>query len=120
MSIAERTTQTVWEGALATGVGTFANSSSTVLDGQQVTWAARTEAPGGKMVRAGTSGCQAIQKYPLRGAQSGRAIVARLTPTPSQVSREVRGAGDCGGHRDDGAERHQEAELRRDPEPEHP
>lgn len=48
MSIAERSTQTVWEGPLASGTGTFANSSSTVLDGQQVTWASRTEAPGGK------------------------------------------------------------------------
>lgn len=103
MSIAERTTQTVWEGTLARSRGR-----------------PRTEAPGSKMVPAGTSGCQAIQKYPLRGAQSGRAVVVRLMPTPCQVSREVRGAGDCGGHRDDGAERHQEAELRRDPEPEHP
>lgn len=48
MSIAERTTQTIWEGPLATGHGTLGNSSSTVLDGQPVTWAARTEAPGGK------------------------------------------------------------------------
>lgn len=62
MSIAERKTQTVWEGALATGVGTFANSSSTVLDGQQVTWVARTEAPGGKtspeeLIAAAHSSC---------------------------------------------------------------
>lgn len=48
MSIAERTVQTVWEGELASGVGTFGNSSSTALDGQQVTWVSRTEAPGGK------------------------------------------------------------------------
>lgn len=48
MSIAERSTQTTWEGPLASGTGTFATSSSGVLDGRQVTWAARTEAPGGK------------------------------------------------------------------------
>src|SRR5690625_3137361 len=48
MSIAERSTQPVWEGPLASGTGTFANSSSGALDGLQVTWAARTEAPGGK------------------------------------------------------------------------
>jgi osmotically inducible protein OsmC len=48
MSIAERTTQTTWEGPLASGTGTFSGGSSGALDGQQVTWAARTEQPGGK------------------------------------------------------------------------
>lgn len=48
MSIAVRTTKTTWAGPLASGTGTFSDSSSGVLDGRQVTWAARTEAPGGK------------------------------------------------------------------------
>ncbi|WP_022919057.1 OsmC family peroxiredoxin [Ruania albidiflava] len=48
MSIAVRSTKTTWEGPLASGTGTFSDSSSGVLDSQTVTWAARTEAPGGK------------------------------------------------------------------------
>lgn len=48
MSIAERSVQTTWEGALETGAGTLNNGSSGALDGQSVTWAARTEQPGGK------------------------------------------------------------------------
>lgn len=48
MSIADRTVQTTWEGALATGAGTLGQGSSGALDGLSVTWAARTEQPGGK------------------------------------------------------------------------
>jgi osmotically inducible protein OsmC len=48
MSIAERTTQTTWEGALASGAGKLGEGSSGALDGLAVTWAARTETPGGK------------------------------------------------------------------------
>lgn len=48
MSIAVRTTQTTWEGALATGAGKLGAGSSGALDGLAVTWAARTEQPGGK------------------------------------------------------------------------
>ncbi|WP_343603136.1 OsmC family peroxiredoxin [Mycobacterium sp.] len=48
MSIADRTTLTTWKGALASGRGTLSNTSSGALDRQQVTWAARTEQPGGK------------------------------------------------------------------------
>lgn len=48
MAIAERTTQTIWEGALASGGGTLGQGSSGALDGLPVTWAARTEQPGGK------------------------------------------------------------------------
>ncbi|WP_022900166.1 OsmC family peroxiredoxin [Humibacter albus] len=47
MSIAERRAQTEWQGALASGTGTITGSSG-ALDGQPVTWASRTEAPGGK------------------------------------------------------------------------
>ena len=48
MAIADRSVTTVWEGDLATGTGTFRDSSSGALDAQQVTWGSRTEAPGGK------------------------------------------------------------------------
>jgi lipoyl-dependent peroxiredoxin len=48
MSIAERTMQTTWEGPLASGEGTLSQGSSAALDGLQVTWASRTEQPGGK------------------------------------------------------------------------
>lgn len=47
MAIAERTTETVWEGSLAGGRGTLRGSSG-ALDGLPVTWAARTERPDGK------------------------------------------------------------------------
>jgi len=48
MSIAVRTTQTTWEGPLASGEGKLSEGSSEALDGLQVTWASRTEQPGGK------------------------------------------------------------------------
>ncbi|APE14803.1 osmotically inducible protein OsmC [Mycobacterium sp. WY10] len=48
MSIAERTTQTTWHGLLASGDGTLSQGSSGALDDLQVTWASRTEQPGGK------------------------------------------------------------------------
>src|SRR5699024_12596135 len=65
MSIAVRSTKTTWEGPLASGTGTFSDSSSGVLDGQTVTWAARTEAPGGKtspeeLAAAAHSSCYAM------------------------------------------------------------
>ena len=47
MSIAERSAGTSWEGPLASGTGRL-DSGSGVLTGLDVTWAARTEAPGGK------------------------------------------------------------------------
>ena len=47
MSIAQRTAETTWEGSLAAGGGMI-RSGSGALDGLHVTWAARTETPGGK------------------------------------------------------------------------
>ena len=47
MSIAQRNARTVWEGPLATGSG-HVNSGSGALTDLAVTWAARTEQPGGK------------------------------------------------------------------------
>ncbi|HTN56068.1 MAG TPA: OsmC family peroxiredoxin [Microbacterium sp.] len=48
MSIAARTATTTWNGTLAAGTGAFGATSSGALDGQQVTWGSRTEAPEGK------------------------------------------------------------------------
>lgn len=48
MSIADRSTRTIWEGPLASGRGEVSQSSSGALDGLQATWASRTEQPGGK------------------------------------------------------------------------
>ena len=39
MSIAERATQTPWEGPLASGEGTLSNGSSGALDDLRLTWA---------------------------------------------------------------------------------
>jgi osmotically inducible protein OsmC len=47
MSIAQRTCETVWEGSLAGGGGKL-SAGSGALDGLDVTWAARTEEPGGR------------------------------------------------------------------------
>lgn len=48
MSIAERTTQTTWDGPLGSGEGKLSQGSSRALDGLPLTWASRTEQPGGK------------------------------------------------------------------------
>lgn len=48
MSIAERAARTTWEGPLASGEGTLSQGSSGALDGLPLTWASRTEQPGGK------------------------------------------------------------------------
>ncbi|OCB33180.1 osmotically inducible protein OsmC [Mycobacterium malmoense] len=48
MSIAERVTETTWIGPLASGEGTLSRGSSAALDGLPLTWASRTEQPGGK------------------------------------------------------------------------
>lgn len=48
MSIAERAARTTWEGPLASGEGELSQGSSGALDGLPLTWASRTEQPGGK------------------------------------------------------------------------
>ena len=47
MAIAERTATTTWEGSLARGSGTIRPDSG-AFEALPVTWAARTEAPGGR------------------------------------------------------------------------
>ncbi|MDI3315194.1 MAG: OsmC family peroxiredoxin [Mycobacterium sp.] len=65
MSIAERTMKVTWEGTLASGLGKLSEGSSGALDGLEVTWAARTEDPGGKtspeeLLAAAHSSCFAM------------------------------------------------------------
>ncbi|MEP7159510.1 MAG: OsmC family peroxiredoxin [Dermatophilaceae bacterium] len=48
MSIADRSAQFTWQGPLNTGYGKLAATSSGALDGLDLTWASRTEQPGGK------------------------------------------------------------------------
>lgn len=48
MAIADRSAQFTWEGPLGTGAGQLADTSSGALDSLGLTWASRTEAPGGK------------------------------------------------------------------------
>lgn len=48
MSIAERAARTTWEGPLASGEGKLSQGSSGALDDLPLTWASRTEQPGGK------------------------------------------------------------------------
>ncbi len=65
MSIADRATQTTWKGALASGEGKLSQGSSGALDGLPLTWASRTEQPGGKtspeeLLAAAHSSCFAM------------------------------------------------------------
>jgi lipoyl-dependent peroxiredoxin len=64
MPIAERSAQAIWEGNLTQGRGTFTTGSG-ALGTQQVTWAARTEQPGGKtspeeLIAAAQASCYAM------------------------------------------------------------
>src|SRR5699024_12673918 len=83
MSIAVRSTKTTWEGPLASGTGTFSDSSSGVLDGQAVTWAARPEAPGGKtspaeLAAAAPSACYSMALARTPGENKTPAERARV------------------------------------------
>ena len=86
MSIAERTAQTVWTGALATGGGILTGTSG-ALDGQAVTWASRTEEPGGKtspeeLAAAAHSSCFSMALALILGQH-------KLTPTTLTVAATV-------------------------------
>jgi len=62
---ADRRARPVWEGTLLEGQGRLSTGSTPVLSDQSVTWASRTEGPGGEparaafeeMARAGEEGC---------------------------------------------------------------
>lgn len=87
MSIAVRTATTTWDGPLADGSGALGATSSSALDGQVVTWAARTEAPGGRtspeeLLAAAHSSCFAMALALTLGEH-------KLPPTRLEVSSEV-------------------------------
>lgn len=86
MSIAQRTVETKWEGSLASGSGTMSGTSG-ALDGQPVTWASRTEQPGGKtspeeLAAAAHSSCFSM-------ALAATLAEHKLTPTTLTVSSTV-------------------------------
>ncbi|WEG10112.1 OsmC family peroxiredoxin [Microbacterium horticulturae] len=87
MSIAVRNATTTWDGALASGTGTFGSTSSGALDDQEVTWVSRTEAPGGKtspeeLLAAAHSSCFSMALALTLGEH-------KITPTRLVVSAEV-------------------------------
>lgn len=72
MSIATRSAETTWAGALETGAGTFTASSSSVLDHREVTWASRIDRPDGRtspeeLAAAAHSSCFAMALSLLLG-----------------------------------------------------
>lgn len=86
MSIAERTVETVWTGALASGSGTL-HGTSGALDGLPVTWASRTEQPGGKtspeeLAAAAHSSCFSMALALVLGNH-------KLTPTTLTIGSTV-------------------------------
>jgi len=93
MAIAERSAQTTWEGSLARGTGTI-RPDSAAFDPLPVTWAARTEAPGGKtspeeLAAAAHSSCFAMALSLRLGER--KAEPQRLTVTATVTLDEVDG-----------------------------
>lgn len=87
MSIADRTAVTTWAGSLNAGSGTIGSTSSGALDGQAVTWAARTVRPDGKtspeeLAAAAHSSCFSMA-LALKLGEHG------VEPTELQVSATV-------------------------------
>lgn len=107
MAMAERRAEARWEGDLIAGSGTVTGTSSGALGTLPVTWAARTEAPGGKtspeeLIAAAHASCFSM----ALSADLGRAgtpperldVVATVTldrvdgaPTVTRCALEVRG-----------------------------
>lgn len=86
MSIAERTAETTWDGSLAAGKGSI-TSTSGALDGLPVTWASRTERPGGKtspegLAAAAHSSCYSMALAMCLGEH-------KFTPQQLAVSAKV-------------------------------
>jgi osmotically inducible protein OsmC len=83
MAIAERTSETTWQGTLAGGTGTIRPASG-ALGELPVTWASRTAAPGGKtspeeLAAAAHSSCFAMA-LALRIGEHGASVTAALGP----------------------------------------
>lgn len=94
MAIAVRTAETTWHGSLASGGGTIRPASGAVGE-LPVTWASRTEEPGGKtspeeLAAAAHSSCFAMA-LALRLGERG-AAAERLTVTAAVTLDEVDGA----------------------------
>ncbi len=94
MAIAERTAVTVWEGNLPEGAGTI-NGGSGALKDLAVTWAARTEAPGGKtspeeLAAAAHSSCYSMALS--LGLGKAKTPPEKLTVTAEVTLDEVDGA----------------------------
>jgi lipoyl-dependent peroxiredoxin len=94
MAIATRRAETVWEGNLARGAGTVTGDSG-AIGPLPVTWAARTEEPGGKtspeeLAAAAHSSCFSMA-LALRLAEHGHDS-ERLTVSSTVTLDEVDGA----------------------------
>lgn len=103
MSIAERTVETTWGGSLEKGTGTLKGSSG-ALDGQPVTWASRTEQPGGKtspeeLAAAAHSSCFSMalamklgehQLTPTRLTVGARVTLDAVEGAPTITMSEIR------------------------------
>lgn len=103
MTIAERTAETTWEGALARGRGTV-RAASGAWDELPVTWASRTERPGGltspeELAAAAHSACFAMALALRLGERKVTADRLSITATvtldevdgvPTIVSSELR------------------------------
>jgi lipoyl-dependent peroxiredoxin len=91
MPIAVRTNETTWDGTLAAGRGVLRGDSG-ALDGQEVTWASRTEAPDGRtspeeLCAAAHSSCFAMALALTLGEEHARPeqMVVRATVTLDEV-----------------------------------
>lgn len=87
MPIAEREAEVVWEGTLARGAGEL-SSGSGALDGFEVTWASRTETPGGKtspeeLIAAAHASCFAMALS---------LVLGQLDATPERIVVRARAA----------------------------
>ena len=93
MAIAERTAETTWEGPLASDSGTIRPASG-ALGELAVTWASRTEQPGGKtspeeLAAAAHSSCFAMALALRLGER--KAVPQRLTVTATVTLDEAGG-----------------------------
>jgi osmotically inducible protein OsmC len=93
MAIAERSAHTTWEGGLARGTGSIRPDSG-AFDALPVSWASRTEAPGGKtspeeLAAAAHSSCFAMALSLRLGER--KAEPQRLTVTSTVTLDEVDG-----------------------------
>jgi osmotically inducible protein OsmC len=93
MAIAVRTAETTWHGSLASGTGTIRQASGAVGE-LPVTWASRTEEPGGKtspeeLAAAAHSSCFAMALALRLGERN--AAAERLTVTATVTLDDVDG-----------------------------